>query len=72
MRLGGVQDIIKSIASVDFDDAGEKITPKGPRFEEGSYGKFCEDVYDRIEILSEYDDCVSEYLKVIPVSKRDF
>jgi hypothetical protein len=51
-RLGGIQDIIKTMASVNFDDAGEKITPRDPRFEEESYAKFCEDVYDRIAILS--------------------
>ena len=71
VRLGGVEDIIKTMASVDFDDAGEKITPRDPRFEEESYAKFCEDVYDRIDILSEHADCVSECLKVIMVYQKE-
>ena len=59
------------MASVDFDDAGEKMTARDPRFEEESYAKFCEDVYDRIDILSEHADCGSECLKVSLVYQKE-
>ena len=44
VRLRGVQDIIKTMASVDFNNDREKITSRDPLFEEVAYSKFCEDV----------------------------
>ena len=70
VRLGGVQGIIKTMAKVEFDADGQKITETDPRFEEGSYTKFCKDVYDRIDILSEHADCISDCLRVIPVLQK--
>jgi len=60
-RLEGVQEIVTTMASVEFDKDGEKIPSREANFEESSaYTKFCEDVYDRIDILSEHPECVSK------------
>ena len=60
------------MVSVDLNNDGEKVMRRDPLFEEAAYAKFCEDVYNRIDILSEHADCVSEGLKVMPVYQKEF
>ena len=58
------------MTSMEFDKDREKIMSREAIFEESAYTKFCEDVYDRIDILSEHAECVSQRLQVFPVFQK--
>ena len=49
-RLDVVQEIIVTMAEVEFDEEGEKVVSREVMLEEMSHHKFCEDIYDRIDI----------------------
>ena len=49
------------MADVEFIDEGEKVV--AITFKNEAYSKLCRDVYDRIDILSKHDECVSAICK---------
>ena len=68
--LKGVQEIVSTMASVEFNKGGEKVTTREVIFEESAYTKFFEDIYDIIDIVSEYRQRV--FTSISCFSKGDF
>ena len=60
------------MSEVEFDEEGEKVLSREVMFEEMSHRKFCEDIYDRIDIIQEHAECVSKCLHVFPVFVKEF
>jgi len=71
-RLDIVQEIVVTMAEVEFDEEGDKVVSREVMFEEMSHCKFCEDIYDRIDILQERAECISDCLHVFPVFIKEF
>ena len=71
-RLNVVQEIVTTMAAPELDEDGVKLNSRQVEFEEVSHFRFCEDVYDRIDVLQEHAECVNDCLQVFPVFVKDF